>query len=105
MTPRRRIDHGKLDRADVLREVHGLPLVEHHLPLDLPEACDDLAEDQQDQPGVDEDDAESLACELEANRMGGQQIDEQQNDQRIAAEHREFERPDELDNWSPPRSG
>ena len=80
----RRIDHRQLDRADVLDEPDGPALVDAHQPFVGENSGDKLAGKQHDQPGVQNKNADTTLVQLESNRMGGDQIQKQQQPKRRA---------------------
>ena len=65
-------------------EIDGLADGERHLALDGELPGDELADHHDDKPCVDHPDAGALPGELEANGVGGEEVDEQEHAERVA---------------------
>ena len=85
-----RVDDRELDLARHLHVVEGLPLLDRHLRVDLEHARDELAGEQEDEPGVDDPEAELLQRELEPLHLRGDEVHrEDESDETAAREDRE----------------
>src|SRR5262249_21060996 len=73
-----RVGDGQLDGVGLVGEVDRLAGGDHHAGLNLEQPGDQLAEHQDDQPGVDEQNAEAVRRELEADGVGGDEVKKQQ---------------------------
>ena len=79
------VEEGQFVAAERLRVFLGLALVEAHEALLLQEPCEQFADEQQDQAGMRQLDAGFLPAELETIKVRGDEVDEEQAADEVAA--------------------
>ena len=79
------VDEGQFTEAEALGEIPGLTLVEPQGELLLPEAAEQFADEQHDQAEMREGDAGFAPLESEAGKVGGDQVEQEQHADEIAA--------------------